>query len=323
MKRAALSLLLAASSLALGAGTAAAAEVTLKAINSFQEGTYFAQNFEAFVKKVNEEGKGLVQIQYVGGPKAVPTMEQGAALRAGVVDMANTTAAYTAGIVPEVLSLNYATVPFQDLRTNGGLDYLNGIMAEKNLMYFARTGDRVQYHIYLTKPIDKPDLKGLKIRIAPIFRDFFQALGATVVQTAPGEVYTALERGVVDGYGWPLLGIFDMGWQEITKYRVDPGFYMLELGVQFNKKSWDRLSPEQQAFLEKQRDWLEQISLQRSLDDVDGDLKRQAEAGIEPITFSAGDTQQYLNQSLDAAWAAIVKNSPKHGEKLRELMIAR
>ena len=81
------------------------------------------------------------------------------------------------------------------------------------------------FHLYLTKPITKPDLTGFKIRITPVYRDFFTALGATVVQTAPGEVYTALERGVVDGYGWPIGGIFDFGWHEKTKYRVDPGFY--------------------------------------------------------------------------------------------------
>jgi len=322
MKRPLLSSLFAAALLAVGGAAAHAQEVTLRAINSFQEGTYFAETFEAFVKKVNDEGKGLVQIRYIGGPKAIPTMEQGAALRNGVVDLANTTAAYTAGIVPEVLALNYATVPFQELRKNGGLDYLNSIMARHNLMYFARTGDQVQYHIYLTKPIDKPDLKGLKIRIAPIFRDFFQSMGATVVQTAPGEVYTALERGVVDGYGWPFLGIFDMGWQNITKYRVDPGFYMLELGIQFNKASWDKLTPEQKAFLEKQRDWLEQMSLEKSKADVATDLKRQQDAGIQPITFSEADTQAYLKQSLDAGWAGILKNSPQHGAKLRELMVA-
>ena len=51
---------------------------------------------------------------------------------------------------------------------------------------------------------------------------------------APGEVYTALERGVVDGYAWPLVGIFDLGWADKTKFRVDPGFYNIELGVVFN-----------------------------------------------------------------------------------------
>ena len=54
----------------------AAQEVTLKAVNAFQEGTYFARNFERFVKKVNDEGKGIVQINYIGGPKAIPTFEQ-------------------------------------------------------------------------------------------------------------------------------------------------------------------------------------------------------------------------------------------------------
>ncbi len=81
----------------------------------------------------------------------------------------------------------------------------------------------------------KPDLTGLKLRITPVYRDFFQALGATVVQTAPGEVYTALERGVVDGYGWPITGMFDLGWNEKTKYRVDPGFYTAEVSVLVNK----------------------------------------------------------------------------------------
>ena len=48
-------------------------EITLKAVNAFPEGTYYARNFERFVKRVNEEGKGLVQIHYIGGPKAIPT----------------------------------------------------------------------------------------------------------------------------------------------------------------------------------------------------------------------------------------------------------
>lgn len=322
MTRPLLSSLFAAALLAVGATAAHAQEVTLRAINAFQEGTYFAENFEAFVKKVNEEGKGLVQIRYIGGPKAIPTMEQGAALRNGVVDMAHTTAAFTAGVVPELMALNYATRPHHELRANGGIDYLNSIMARQNLMYFARTGDQVPYHIYLTKPIDKPDLKGLKIRIAPIYREFFQTLGASVVQTAPGEVYTALERGVVDGYGWPVLGLFDMGWQNVTKYRVDPGFYVMELGIQFNKNAWEKLNPEQKAFLEKQRDWLEQMSLEKSVADVERDLKRQTQAGIQPITFSDADRQAFLQQSLDKGWEGVLKASPQHGAKLRELMVA-
>ncbi len=304
----------------LAAGSVQAQEVTLRAINSFQEGSYFARQFEAFVKKVNDEGKGVVQINYVGGPKAIPTMEQGAALRSGVVDLANTTAAYTAGIVPEALALNYATLPFSEIRKNGGLEYLNRLMQEKGLYYLAKTGDNIQYHIYLNKKVDKPDLTGLKIRIAPIFRDFFTQLGATVVQTAPGEVYTALERGVVDGYGWPAIGIFDFGWQEKTKFRIDPGFYTLELGIQFNAKKWQSLTPAQRTFLEKMAMWVEETSAKASIADAATDLKKQTDAGITPIRLEGAAAAQYLKTSQEAGWSTVVKASPTHGPKLRELM---
>ena len=118
-----------------------------------------------------------------------------------------------------------------------------------NAHFLARIVDEQPFHLYLNKPITGPDLTGLKLRITPVYRDFFQALGATVIQTAPGEVYTALERGVVDGYGWPITGIFDLGWHEKTKYRVDPGFYSAEVSIIVNKRKWDSLTHEQRAVL--------------------------------------------------------------------------
>src|SRR5256886_13654629 len=116
-------------------------------------------------------------------------------------------------------------------------------------IFLARHVDGNPFPLYLNKPISSSDLTGLKIRITPVYRDFFQALGATVVQTAPGEVYTALERGVVDGYGWPITGIFDLGWHEQTKYRVDPRVYTAEVAVVINKGSWDKLNAAQKKVI--------------------------------------------------------------------------
>ena len=299
---------------------AQAQQVTLKAVNGFQEGTYYARNFEAFVKKVNEEGKGIVQINYLGGPKAVPTMEQGAALRNGVVDLANTTTSFVASVSPESLALNYATVPWAEMRRNGTVDFLNKLMMEKGLYYYARTGDGVPYHIYLNKRIDKADLSGLKIRIAPIYREFFSRLGASVMQIAPGEVYTALDRGVVDGYGWPLLGVFDLGWHEKTKFRVDPGFYNIELGVIFSAKSWNALSPAQRDFLNKQVAWLEAKNADMAGKDAAADIKRQAEVGIQTIKLPEAEARKLQALSLEAGWAGVIAASPTHGPRLRQLM---
>lgn len=297
--------------------TAVAQEVTLRAVNVFQEGTYFARTFEAFVKKVNDEGKGLVHINYIGGPKAIPPYEQVNAVRSGVVDMANTAASFTASVVPEGMALNYTQYSMAELRKNGGLDVLNKIYAEKNLMYFARSGEGFKYHLFLNKPIDKADLTGLKLRIAPIYREFFVRLGGNVAQIAPGEVYTALERGVVDGYGWPLIGIFDLGWQDKTKYRVEPGFYALEQGVVFNLASWNKLTPEQKAFLEKQRAWLEGLNAEAATSGGVAEMKKHEAAGIQVIKLSPAEAAKLLKVANEAAWDGVEKASPTHGAKLR------
>ena len=145
--------------------------------------------------------------------------------------------------MPEADALKLTQVSAQELRKNGGYDLINKIWNEKaNMQYLGRVIDYTPFHLYLTKKIDKPDLTGLKIRITPVYREFFQALGATVMQTAPGEVYTALERGVVDGYGWPINGIFDFNWHEKTKFRVDPGFYNAEVSLVMNLDKWKSLS---------------------------------------------------------------------------------
>ena len=306
--------------LAVPALGAQAQEITLKAVNAFQEGTYFARNFERFVKKVNDEGKGIVQINYIGGPKAIPTFEQGNALRNGVVDLANTTTSFTASIAPEGLALNYTTQTIAESRKNGALDYLNKVLMDKGLYYFAKTGEGIQYYIYSTKRIDKADLSGLKLRIAPIYRDFFQKMGANVLQIAPGEVYTALERGVVDGYGWPLIGIFDLGWHEKTKFRLEPGFYTIELGIQFSANTWKKLTPAQRSFLEKQGAWLESENAEIARRDSAEEIKKQTAAGIQVVKMDDAQAKIFLKTSMDAAWDGIVKASPTHGAKLREMM---
>ena len=68
---------------AVFAGGALAAEVTLKGVSAFADGTTFTKNFQRFVEKVNETGKGVVQINYVGGGgKVMNPFELGNAINA-------------------------------------------------------------------------------------------------------------------------------------------------------------------------------------------------------------------------------------------------
>src|SRR4249919_1409248 len=296
-----------------------AQEVTLRAVTAFAEKTTYSRPFEKFIEQVNAEGKGIIQINYIGGPKAMPPFEVGNALKAGVVDIANTTGAFTTNVMPESDAWKLTERPISELRKNGGYDYMAKLYAEKmNAIFLARLVDNNQFHLYLNKPISTPDLTGLKIRITPVYRDFFQALGATVVQTPPGEVYTSLERGVVDGYGWPITGIFDLGWHEKTKYRVDPGFYTVEVSVLVNKTTWDKLSDAQKAVLRKAAERGEAEAAAEFGAENAKDTKRQADAGIQTIKFDGTVAEAYRTKAYQAGWEGVIKQSPEHGPKIKE-----
>jgi TRAP-type transport system periplasmic protein len=305
----------------IGLYTAAdAAEVTLKAVSAFQPGTLFSANFERFVKRVNEQGKGLVQIQFIGGPSAMPTFEVGNALRAGVVDMANTTAVFHANLVPEGVALTLAERPIAELRKNGGYDLMNDIHQKKaRIFWLGRAAENMEYHIYLSKVPDSPDMKGKKLRSVPTYQAFFTALGAAPMQIAPGEVYTALERGVVDGYGWPSGGVFDLGWQEKTKARVEPGFYQVETGIFMSLNSWNsKLDDAQRNFLKEQMAWLEGENVAFAKIAAE-EKEKQAKAGIATYTMPSEAAAKFLETAREAGWKAIVSASPENGPKLREL----
>ena len=298
---------------------AAAQEATLKVVSAFPENSLYVKRLEAWIERVNGEGKGVLRLNFIGGPKAIPTFEVGNGVRTGVVDIAMSTGAFYTNVFPESDALKLTETPVAEQRKSGALDYVGRVWEQKgNMHYLARIVEHQTFHLYLNKKIDRPDLTGLKIRVTPVYRDFFTALGATVMQTAPGEVYTALERGVVDGYGWPIGGIFDLNWHERTKFRVDPGFYDAEVSLIVNLDAWKRLSAAQRDFLTRQALAFEgQNDFWKKY--AEEETRRQAQAGLQVIRLEGAQAKTYLAKAYEAAWAGVIKNSPEHGPRLRDL----
>jgi TRAP-type transport system periplasmic protein len=304
----------------LAADAAAAQEVTLKAVTAFAEKTTNSRPFERFIDRVNTDGKGLVRINYIGGPKAMSPFEVGNALKGGVIDIAFVTGAFYTNLMPEADAWKLTERPMAELRGNGAFAVMEPIYAQKmNAIYLARLVNNNPFHLYLNKRISSPDLTGLKLRITPVYRDFFQAQGATVVQTSPGEVYTALERGVVDGYGWPITGVFDLGWNEKTKYRVDPGFYNAEVSILVNRNSWNRLNDTQKDVVRKAAEEGEAASVAEFAAENERETQRQAAAGIETIRFEGDVAAAWVAKAYQAGWDGIIRLSPATGAKLKEL----
>jgi len=309
-----------AAALALAAPATRAQEATLKLVSAFPENSNYVVYLLEWVKKVNAEGKGVLQVNFIGGPKAMPTFEVGTAVKNGVVELAMNTGAFYTNLMPESDALKLAQLTAAEQRQNGAYAYINEVWRRKaSLVYLARMLEHTPFHIYLTRKIDKPDLSGLKIRITPVYRDFFASMGATLIQTPPGEVYTALERGVVDGYGWPIHGIFDLNWHEKTKFRVDPGFYNAEVSIIGNLAAYEKLSAAQRAFLDRQALALEQQNDHWKRFN-EAETKRQREAGIQVVGFDAATARAYQDKAYEVGWAGIIKAAPDTGPQLKKLL---
>ncbi|MCW5771287.1 MAG: TRAP transporter substrate-binding protein DctP [Rhodospirillaceae bacterium] len=318
LRAAAVSLLAAA----IAAGSASAEEVTLKAVSSLGMNGQFGKIFALFVDHVNKEGKGVVQIRLIGGPEAIPPFEQGTAVKNGVVDIAHLAANYYENLMPEAAATSFGSIGPAEQRKNGAWAFLNKLHNEKvNAYLLASYGWGIEFHIYLRRKVDKADLTGMKLRATPGLQPFFKALGASSIATAPGEIYTALERGVVDGYSWPLWGINDLGWQRVTKYRIEPGWSNVSANIVVNLTRWNKLEPAQRDFLQKSAAWFEDATAKLIVERNEQEKKKQAEAGIQTITLAPDEGKRYRKLFYDTVWASMAQKSPQHVAKLKELLV--
>ena len=189
------------------AGLASAEELTLKAAVFVPPSTTYGIPFKRFVDHVNETGKGVLQIRIVGGPEAVPADGQAQAVKNGVLDISAIPTAYYKSLMVEGDAQVLNDLSLADQRKSGLFAALNQIANQKmNANYLTTFGIGVHFHLYVSKdmPVAKPDdLKGLRFRGQPNYAAIFRHYGIAGVNIAAPEVYTALERGTVQGYGWP------------------------------------------------------------------------------------------------------------------------
>ena len=300
----------------LTAGAAAAQEATLSAVVFVPKNTTFGEIFVRFVDHVNQEGKGLVKIELRGGPDAIPTFEQGNAIKNGVVDMVSLAPTFYTNFCPECDAQILAPLHMPELKKTAFWPILQKYTTQKvNAHILSAYGDGVGFHIWTSKPPQNNSLKGMRLRTTPNYTPLFTALGVSLVQTAPGEVLTALERGVVDGYGWPAIGMFDLGWGAHTKYRIDPGFYTVIVNVLVNATKWKSLNDKQRAVLNRGAAWLEQENVRWVAERKAADETKIKDAGIQIVDFGPS----LPKTAYDAYWDTLAKRAP---EPIKELKAA-
>ena len=303
------------------ANAASAQETTLSALNFIPNNQAFGAPLVEFVDEVNRDGRGLIKID-IKPFGAIPVFEMGNAIKTGVADLANLPATFYQNLLPVGEAIKLMTKPPEEFRRNGGFEFYNKLHHDRvNAEVLGLYGFGADFHLYLRdKPIAKADLTGLKLRVTPIYRAHFRALGAQIVVLPPPEVQAALERGIVDGYGWPLWDIKGPGWERYTKYRVEPGFYQVIGGFIMNLDKWKSLRSDQRQFLARKGEEYERNFKGNAAAKNTRFAKEQADAGVQVIRLAGAEADKFLKTAYDAGWEEHLKADPENAAKLRKFI---
>ena len=215
---------------------------------------------ENFAKKVDAMSNGRLQIKVFGAGQLVPAFEVFDAVSQGTAEMGHGASYYWTG--KSKAAAFFTSVPFglnaQEmngwLHYGGGLELWRELYSGFNLVPFAAGNTGVQMAGWFNREINSmDDIKGLKMRIPGMGGDVITRAGGVSVTIAGGELYTAMQTGVIDALEWvsPYNDIA-LGFHQVAKYYYYPGWHepgpTLELIV--NKDALATLPADLQAIVE-------------------------------------------------------------------------
>ena len=156
------------------------------------------------------------------------------------------------------------------------------------------------------------DFKGLKFR-APhgMTAQLLTKLGASVVILPGGEVYSALDKGVIDGTDWGTPSMNQrMGFFEVAKYFNYPGFHSMPVGdFTVNQKAWDKLPDDIKQILRTAvREWASDMVERVAIDDLRA-VKEMKAKGVTPVTWSEQELTRVRTVSREV-WNEWAGKSP-------------
>lgn len=254
------------------------------------------ESVEQFAKDVAIMSRGRLKIKVFAGGELVPPLQAFDAVSQGGVQMAHTASYYWAGKVPAAQFMT--VVPFglthkgawSWIYAGGGLALWQELYEPFGIVPFPMGNTGIQMGGWFNKKINSmDDLKGLKIRMPGLGGKVLAKAGANPVNIDPGELYMAVERGVIDATEW-VGPVFDkrQGLDEVARYYYFPGWHepgsQLELII--NRDAWQLLEPDLKLIVETAAAKASlDIFAQSELQNTIALLEMQADNSIEILEF--------------------------------------
>jgi TRAP-type C4-dicarboxylate transport system substrate-binding protein len=329
-----------AMAVAIGAATIPAGPLSAQAFVDGPKVTWNVSNWggpgrenmvglEDLVRRVRERTQGNFTINIAYGEALSPAKENLDGLRLGAFEMALFCAAYDPGKTPTLMGLNLPFLPID------GVAALNRVQLD----YFAHPAvvkdlERWRARIFVAAPIPnaeimgrgKPpmtpeDLKGLRIRTpGGGMAEALKQLGAVPMSMPAPEMYSGLERGVVDGvtaamYGHMAYKIHEVSNWFTTNLALGSTVCPIAVGI----PAWNRLPPQYQALLDELKKPYYELLI-GTLDQIEKKVVAQVSGKLTPVTYSPAQIQQILDRGAKPVWDQWVREVEAKGVPGRELV---
>jgi TRAP-type mannitol/chloroaromatic compound transport system substrate-binding protein len=305
--------------LAVTCNTAAAKNYQWTFQSSDQPGIFMYQMAERYGQWLSEMSDGEIKLTVASTGSVVQYNETLDAVSSGILQGEFTDPSYFAGHDPAfgligntVGAFGHPSEALKFLNYGGGKAIFQKLYDKYNVHLVGVVITGVEAFVS-SKPLKGvADLKGLKMR-APegMVQKVFAAAGAAPVNLPGSEVYTSLEKGVIDAADYTLFSVnHKQGMHKIAKFPVFPGFHSMPLQVvTINKEIWNALPKNLQTMMETGV-WrlATEVFFQYEMQDLEAAAKARAE-GIQISDWPLEERAKFRNIAR-AQWESITKQSP-------------
>lgn len=307
-------------SAALAAMTMLAAQSqTMKAADVHPPGYPTVVAVESMGKKLEAATNGRIKFQMFPGSVLGGEKEMIEQTQVGAIQILRTSLGPVGPVVPEVNVFNmpfvFRNIAHMRAVIDGpiGQELLDKISASPAKMIGLAWMDGGSRSLYTKKPVRKPeDLKGQKIRMMgnPLFVDTMNAMGGNGIAMGYGEVFTAIQTGVIDGAENNPPSLYTANhFKAGAKFYTQTNHLIIPEILVMSKAAWDKLSPADQALVKKtarEAQMEQRVLWDKAVADYTGKLKAE---GVEFIEF---DNRPFFNATAPVR--------AKYGAQFTELM---
>jgi TRAP-type transport system periplasmic protein len=271
---------------------------------------------EGFARNVEKASNGRLTF-VLNGPETVPPFEQLQPVAAGAFQMLFTHGIYHYGTTGLSTGLDAVRGTIEERRASGLFEALDKHYQKLGLKVIAvAISGRTGYTFMLKAPAGPDgDLKGRKVRGTPSYHAVIRMLGAAPVVLPIPEVYTAMEKGVIDGAASPVVGLLGVKWYEVAKYVAQPSFGFTHQLFLMNLNAWNLLPEADKAILRDEGRKIEEVWYQEYDKMAEAEINELQRRGTSVTNFTAGKAK--LNEVwAQGQWELAEKKSPAEAKEL-------